>query len=118
MTAEIYESALEQGTDEYKNLYTKKMKFIQDSEARVSASNMVMMRARDIERELNGDGEGPDTFNLAGFNFELGVWEKCPCCGSPEIQQKSREGKDYLGCKKCGVLLNPGVIRLMKKPRK
>lgn len=118
MTAELYQSALEQATGEFEGLYKGKCRFIRGTQERVDSVKMIMMRAKDIERELSGDGEGPDTFNLAGFNFETGTWEKCPVCGTPEIQQRSREGKDYLGCKKCGVLLNPGVIRLMRKPRK
>lgn len=115
---ELYKEALEMASDEYLSLYSKKMKKVESPDARASAVNMVMMRARDLEKELNGEGDGPDTFNLSAYDFEENCWKYCPCCGAPEIQQKSREGKDYLGCKKCGVLLNMGQIKLMKKPRK
>lgn len=115
---ELYKEALDQASEEYLSLYTGKMKRVRGTEERTSACNMVMMRARDLEKELNGTGDGPDTFNLSAYDFEENQWKYCPCCGSPEIQQKSREGKDYIGCKKCGVLLNQGQIKLMKKPRK
>ena len=117
---ELYKEALEQAAGEYKEVYQTKMKFIKGTEERVSASNMVMMRARDLEKELNGEGDDPDTFNLSAYDFEENQWKYCPCCGAPEIQQKSPDGKDYLGCKKpsCRVLLNQMQIKLMKKPRK
>ncbi len=114
---ELFKEALDQAAEEYKGLYSGRMKYIRGTEERTSACNMVMMRARDLERELNGDDSGPDTFNVSAYDFEENHWKYCPCCGTPEIQQKSRKGKDYLGCKKCGVLLNPGQIKLMKKPR-
>jgi len=116
--SETFNQALEQGKQEYQQLYNKEMRFVKKTEDRISACNMVMMRARDIERELNGDDKGPDTFNLVAFDFETGTWKYCPCCGSTDIQQKSAEGKDYIGCKKCRVLLNTGQIKLMRKPRK
>ena len=115
---ETYREALDMAAGEYKEVYQTRMKFIRGTEERVSACNMVMMRARDLEKELNGDGNGPDTFNLSMYDFEENHWKGCPCCGSPEINQKSAAGNDYLGCKKCGVLLNLGQIKLMRKPRK
>ena len=117
---EMYKEALDQAASEYKDVYQSKMKFIRGTEERTSACNMVMMRARDLEKELNGEGDGPDTFNLCAYDFEENVWKYCPCCGAPEIQQKSEGGIEYLGCKKpsCRILLNPGQIKLMKKPRK
>ena len=115
---EMFNQALDQGKEEYHKLFSKDMKFIKKTEDRISACNMVMMRARDIERELNGDDKGPDTFNLVAFDFENLCWKYCPCCGSEDINQKSQTGKDYLGCKKCGILLNPGQIKLMKRPKK
>ena len=115
---EAYKEALDVAASEYKEVYQTKMKFIRGTEERTSACNMVMMRARDLEKELNGEGDGPDIFNLSAYDFEENRWTTCPCCGSPEIQQKSEAGKEYLGCKKCRVLLNPGQIRLMRKPRK
>ena len=116
--SEQFNQALEQGKQEYQQLYNREMRFVKKTEDRISACNMVMMRARDIERELNGDDKGPDTFNLSMYDFEENHWKGCPCCGSPEINQKSAAGSDYLGCKKCGVLLNLGQIKLMRKPRK
>ena len=117
---ELYKEALDQAAGEYKGLYCGPMRFIKGTEERVSACNMVMMRGRDLEKELNGEGDGPDTFNLSAYDFEENSWKYCPCCGAPEIQQKSPDGKDYLGCKKpsCRVLLNQMQIKLMKKPRK
>jgi len=115
---ELYKEALDQAAEEYKGVYQSKMKFIRGTEERVSASNMVMMRARDLEKELNGEGDGPDTFNMVAMDMETGFWLKCPCCASEEIHQKSKDGKDYIGCLKCRLLLNQWQIKLMKKPRK
>jgi hypothetical protein len=113
-----YEKALDQANAEFKQLYTSKMKYLKKTDDRVTAAKMVIMRARDIEREANnGNGVPQFVFNLVAYDFENMLWLKCPGCGNPEIHQESN-GVKWKGCYKCRVLLDDkkAQIRSMLPP--
>lgn len=117
MDAEVIDpmvNALEKANAEFKDLYTKGTKYIKATEDRVSAVKMIMMRARDIAREVGKDSAPSFTFTITAFNLDDRRWDKCPGCGDPDINQQSASGHPWQGCYKCRVLLGSnGTIKSM-----
>ena len=54
-----YDKALDQAAEEYKEVYTKKLKFVKNSATRGELTKAVSMRARDIFRENDGVQRSP-----------------------------------------------------------
>ncbi len=115
--AEGFEKALRQAAGEYMQLFRNEMAKIKRTEERVSAVNMVFMRARDIERGTAGAMRKLFTFTITAFNLDQRRWDKCPGCGDPDINKESG-GHPWQGCYKCEVLLGSnGTIKAMDPTR-
>jgi len=107
-----YTNAIDQAVSEYKELYTKSMKFVNPVAVRAELVKAVSMRARDIYRE-NTAPTKKFAFTVTVFNPERGQWERCPGCGSPDINQ-DKNGHSWQGCYPCDILLGSnGVIKSM-----
>lgn len=115
---EGFEKALRQAAGEYMQLFRNEMAKIKRTEDRVSAVNMVFMRARDIERSKPNSERRLFTFTITAFDLENRKWDRCPGCGDPDINQESVTGKSWQGCFKCEVLLGSnGTIKAMDPTR-
>ncbi len=112
---ETFDKALEQASNEYKSLY-KKMRFVKNPTERVPATNMGMMRARDIERENSKPENGHEfCFTISTYDPDQQRWLQCPGCGDTEINKLSANGNEWQGCYRCHVLLDKyGKIKSMK----
>lgn len=103
-----FEQAIDQANDEFRTLYTDKMKYVKKTDDRVTAAKMVLMRARDIAAEANGK---PilKPLNVFAYDFTAHYWNACPVCGG-NVNQDT-DGKKWQGCRVCSLLLNSdGVI--------
>lgn len=113
--SECFDKAMDQASKEYKDLFHK-LRFIKKASDRVSATNMGMMRARDIEREKGKQENGHEfTFTISTYNPEMQKWERCPGCGDIEINKISQNGNEWQGCYRCHILLDKyGKIKSMR----
>lgn len=112
-----FEKALDQANKEFESLYRHKMSYIKKVEDRVVAAKMIMMRARDIEKEKATTTKRLFTFTITTFDPENRKWDKCPGCGDPDINKESG-GHPWQGCYKCEVLLGSnGTIKAMDPTR-
>jgi len=112
---ETFDKALDQGKEEYLKLFKNGLRTIKKTEDRVSACNMVMMRARDIERENGRKDDHEFCFTISTYDPEHETWLRCPGCGDPEINKVSQNGNEWQGCYRCHVLLDKyGKIKSMK----
>lgn len=113
-----FDGALDQAAKEYMRLFRSEMAKIKRTEDRVSATNMVFMRARDIEKASNANGRKLFSFTITAFDLEQKKWDRCPGCGDPDINQESASGHAWQGCFKCEVLLGSnGTIKAMDPTR-
>lgn len=103
-----FEKAIEQANEEFRTLYTEKMRYLKKTDDRVTAAKMVLMRARDIASEATGK---PITkpMNVFAYDYTARFWNACPVCGGA-VNQDS-DGRKWQGCRVCSLLLNSdGVI--------
>jgi len=116
---ETFDKALDQGREEYLRLFKQGLRTIKKTEDRVSACNMVMMRARDIDRESNAKTSSEFVFNISTMNQD-GTWDRCPSCGDPDINKTAANGVAYQGCfgPSCHILLGKFQIKSMKSQNK
>jgi len=111
-----FTEALDKAGSEFKE-QLHRMRCIKKMESRVDAVKMCFMRARDIERESNSKTSPEFVFNLSTMNPD-GTWDRCPCCGEPEIDKTSQNGVPYQGCFHCHILLGKFQIKSMKAQNK
>lgn len=108
-----FEKALDQANAEFKQLYTEKMKYLKKTDDRVTAAKMVIMRARDIEREKSNGNGRKFVFTITAFDPEAKLWDRCPGCGDPNINRDT-DGHKWQGCYTCDILLGSnGTIKSM-----
>lgn len=114
--ADEYMQAIVQAISEYKELYTKDLKFVKNSDVRAEVMRGVASRARDIYRE-NMAPTKKFTFTITVFDLEKRLWDRCPGCGDPDINKDSN-GHSWQGCYKCDILLGSnGTIKSMDHSR-
>lgn len=99
---------------EYEEVW-KRMAFIKDDYARVRACNMVLMNDELPPMELPPEvskaiaerkAEAQAVHLQRCFDHATNNWFHCPECGTKNIKQKARSGKEYTACRTCKIFLN------------